>query len=320
MTQVLRPTERPTGRLIGRRQRRVRWTRRRRAQAFAGWFFALPVALALLLVLAVPVLNAVRLSFSSVTGLGQPDQFVGLDNFRAALGDRSLWRVFTNTVVWTIGSVAGQLALGLLAALAINRKVRGIQFFRSIMLMPYVVPAVALALLVRWLLDSRYGLVSFGLQEIGLLAPDTSPLGLTSTAMLAVVIANVWRGFPFAMLIYWAALQSIDQSQYEAAKVDGAGWWHEFRYVTLPNLRSATIALFVLRGIWSVTYFDLVYLTTGGGPTGATETWPVWIYNTALGSFNFGLASAIATLMAAVLTVVIVIYVKATGYGREGRQ
>ena len=290
--------------------------RGRQSQAFAGWIFALPLALALLLLVAVPVINALRISLYSNDFTGA-ESFVGLDNYVSVVGDRAFLPVLWNTTFWTISSVAGQLSLGLAAALAINQKLRGIHFFRSILLMPYVVPAVALALLVRRLLDSPYALLSNLLQGAGLLPLDTTPLSLEATAMPTVIIANIWRGFPFAMIIYWAALQGIDQEQYEAARVDGANRWHEFRFVTLPNVRNATIALLVLRGIWSVTYFDLIWLTTGGGPLGATETLPVWIYREAIGRFRFGYASAIATLMALVLVAMIVIYIKVSRFGRE---
>jgi multiple sugar transport system permease protein len=117
--------------------------------------------------------------------------------------------------------------------------------------------------------------------------------------MAAVVIANIWRGFPFVMISYWAALQSIPAEQYEAAQVDGAGMIQQFRYVTLPNLAEVTRTLVVLRVIWTVTYFDLVWLISHGGPAGTTEHWPIWIYQETMGSFRFGYGAALATTLAA---------------------
>jgi multiple sugar transport system permease protein len=284
----------------------------------AGWSFAAPLVLVLVLIVGAPVVYAVQLSFTDSSDIGTDvASFVGLDNYRRALGDPALVQNLLNTVVWTVGSLGGQLGLGLVAALAVNRKTRGVGFFRVLFIVPYVVPAVALAMLVKWLLDSRYGLVSYGLQDLGLLPADQTPLSLEGWAMPTVILANIWRGFPFAMLIYWAALQGIDQALYDAAQVDGANPLQEFWHVTLPGLRDATAALLVLRGIWSATYFDIIYLTTGGGPLGSTETWPIWIYREAVGQFDTGFASAVAVMMAVALLAIIALYVRASRYGKE---
>jgi multiple sugar transport system permease protein len=183
--------------------------------------------------------------------------------------------------------------------------------------MPYVVPVIAIALVWRWMLDGDFGVVSYALQQIGLIPNDQSPLALLGGAMPSVVSASIWRGFPFAMLIYWAALQGIDQEQYDAAKVDGANTLQEFWYITLPNLRNATIVLLVLRGIWTITYFDLIWLITRGGPAGATETWPIWIYQQAMGLFRFGYASAIGVFMGVLLLIIVVIYVRKSNFGMD---
>jgi multiple sugar transport system permease protein len=284
----------------------------------AGWSFAAPMVIVLILVIGAPVVYALQLSLTDSSDIGtNAASFVGLENYGRAIRDPAFMRNLANTVIWTIGSLVGQLGLGLLAALAINRKIRGIAFFRSLFIIPYIVPAVALAMLVKWLLDSRYGLISYGLQGLGWLPPDQTPLSLESWAMPTVILANIWRGFPFAMLIYWAALQGIDQGQYDAAQVDGANKLQEFWHVTLPALRNATFALLVLRGIWSATYFDIVYLITGGGPLGKTETWPIWIHREAVGQFDTGFASAVAVIMAVALLVVIAVYVRITRYGKE---
>jgi multiple sugar transport system permease protein len=271
-------------------------SRLRRSPALVGLAFALPTVALLAAFIGLPVLNALRTSLYESDML-RGERFVGLGNYARVFADPVLPRVLSNTLVWGVGSLVGQLGLGLLAALAINQPLRGVHFFRGVLLMPYVVPAITLALVWRWMLDGRYGILSVALQQVGLLEADQSPLGLTAGAMPSVIAANVWRGFPFAMLVYWAALQGIDAQQYEAARVDGANGLQEFWYVTLPNLRNATVALLVLRGIWTVTYFDLIWLITQGGPGGATEHWPVWIYREAMGYFRFGYASAIATVM-----------------------
>ena len=284
--------------------------RARRNQLLIGVLFALPTAAVLAGLIIYPVASAVRLSFYEVNFYFNTQRFVGFSNYDAILHDISFSRVLWNTIVWAIGSLGGQFGLGLIAALAINQHVPGVKVFRNILLLPYVVPIVALTLVWRWMLDGSFGIISYSLQQLGLLAHDQSPLAIPDGAMVSVIVANTWRGFSFVMIVYWAALQGIDQEQYDAAKVDGANALREFWHITLPNLRNATIVLLVLRGIWTVTYFDLIWLITKGGPAGATEHWPIWIYQSAMGMFRFGYASALGTLMGITLLGLTLIYLR----------
>jgi multiple sugar transport system permease protein len=261
-----------------------------------GIAFALPAILVFLGLVIYPVVESIGLSFWATDLFARTQRFAGFGNYVAALSDGNLGAAALRDVVWTAGSVIGQMALGLAAALLVNRKTIGVAFVRQILLMPYVVPIITVVLVWRWMLESQFGVLSHWLQEVHVLPLGQSPLAIPTTAMGTVVMINIWRGFPFAMLIYWAALQSIDPQQYEAASVEGAGAWQSFRSVTLPNLREATMTLLVLRGIWTLTYFDLVWLTTQGGPAKATEIIPTFIYQVALGEFRFGYAAAIATL------------------------
>jgi multiple sugar transport system permease protein len=279
----------------------VRAARRRRPQAWAGLLFVLPSLIFLAVFVAYPVIDAVHLSFVSVDFATDERRFVGLANFAQMLRDPKFGTVLWNTLVWTVGSLAGQFALGLGAALAINRDLPGMKLIRTVLLLPYVVPVIAIALFWRWMLDGTYGIVSNLLQSMHLLTPGQSPLAEPGPAMVSVIFANIWRGFPFVMISYWAALQDVPQEQYEAARVDGAGPWQEFRFVTLPHLAAVTRVMLVLRLIWTVTFFDVIYLITKGGPGGATEHWPIWIYEESMGFFRFGYAAALALTLALVL-------------------
>lgn len=279
------------------------------SDARAAWFFAAPMVVVFIAFVVVPVINTIYLSFFHDNLLTGVDSYIGIANYRNAVTATNAGTVVINTAIWTVGSLVGQIVVGLVAALIVNRQLRFIGFFRSILIMPYVIPAIALALIWRWMSDGHYGVVSHLLQTTGLIPQGQSPLTMSSTAMLALVIANIWRGFPFAMLVYWAALQSIDQSLYDAAAMDGASGWQRFRYVTLRALRSTTVALIVLRGIWTATYFDLIWLVTQGGPGHQTTTWTILIYNAAIGSSEMGFAAALGVIMAVVLMVVMVTYV-----------
>ena len=278
------------------------------AQAVLGWLFVLPATAFMATFVAYPIFDTIRLAFSSVDFFSFDATFTGLTNFADALGSQKFWPVLSHTVVWTVWSLLGQFALGLAAALAINTNLPGMAVIRTVLLLPYVVPVIALALFWRWMLDGSFGIASFALQSLGMLAPDHSPLTSTSGAMVAVIIANVWRGFPFVMISYWAALQSIPEEQYESARVDGASAWQQFRYITLPHLAGVTKTLFVLRLIWTATFFDIVWLISSGGPAGATEHWPIWIFQETMGYFRFGMGAALSILLGLGLLGVITIY------------
>jgi multiple sugar transport system permease protein len=270
-------------------------------QARTGLLFVLPSVVLLLALVAYPVLDTLRLTVFTVDFATDRERFVGLANFAAMLHDAKLVPVAINTLIWTVFSLAGQFGLGLLAALAINRNRPGMTLIRTVLLLPYVVPVIAIALFWRWMLDGSYGIVSYMLQSLSLLPAQQTPLASPGGAMAAVIIANIWRGFPFVMISYWAALQGIPEEQYEAARIDGASLWQEFRYVTMYHLGQITKAMVVLRLIWTVTFFDIIWLITRGGPGGATEHWPIWIYQESMGLFRFGYGAALAVTMAVAL-------------------
>jgi len=261
---------------------------------------------------AYPVVDAIRLSVLEIDFVSGAERFVGAKNYVEIVQSPKFVPILVNTLVWSVGSLIGQFVLGLAAALCINQDLPGMRLVRSILLVPYVVPVITVALFWRWMLDGTYGIVSYALQSAALLDVNQSPLALPNGAMASVIIANVWRGFSFVMISYWAALQNVPRDQYEAARVDGANFWQEFRYVTLPNLGEVTRTLIVLRVIWTVTYFDLVWLITRGGPGGRTEHWPIWIYQETMGFFRFGYGAALATTLAAGLMLAALLYVQAT--------
>lgn len=296
--------------------RMLGWLGNRRSQT--GIAFVLPSVVFLGAFVAYPVYDVLRISLFHVAFATDQEQFVGIANFVQVFRDAKFLPVALNTIVWTLFSLVGQIGLGLIAALCINQDLPGMKLIRTILLLPYVVPVIALALCWRWMLDGSYGIASAVLQSAGVLAADQSPLALPDGAMASVITANIWRGFPFVMISYWAALQGIPGEQYEAARVDGANAWQEFRYVTLPNLAAITKVMVVLRLIWTVTFFDIVWLITRGGPGGATEHWPIWIYQETMGFFRFGTGAALAVILAVALGLFGTLYLLL--FNREARQ
>lgn len=284
-----------------------------RRHKLIGLAFAIPVVVFLLAFVLYPVLYNVYLSFTNASLIKKTSSFVGLDNYVKIFSNKLFLKYFWNTIRWTFFSVLGQLVLGLGIALLIARPMKGGTALRSFLLIPYVVPAVTLALVSKWIMNSDYGIVSYWLQQAGLLEVRQSLLAMQGPAMWVVVILNVWRSYPFPMLIYWAALKSIDKQIYEAATVDGAGKWKTFLHITLPQLKNTTIVLAVLRIIWTATYYDLIFMVTGGGPSGSTTHLPILIYQASFGSYQIGYAAAISMILGVLMFGCIIFYVAKSG-------
>ena len=276
-----------------------------------GFLFAIPALIFLLTFVLYPVIYNVYLSFTDTSlSAKKAVHFVGLKNFATMFSNKLFKKYFWNTCKWTFWSVLGQIVVGLALALLISRPMKGATGIRSFLLIPYVVPAVTLALVSKWILNSDYGIISYWLQESGLLEARQSLLAMKGPAMWVVVILNIWRSYPFPMLIYWAALKGIDRELYEAATVDGATKWQSFIHITLPQLKSTTAVLIVLRVVWTATYYDLIYMVTGGGPTGSTTTLPILIYQASFGSSQLGYAAAISMVLGVLMLICIIIYIK----------
>ena len=291
-----------------------------RRKSLTGLLFAVPAVIFLCVFVFYPVLYNIVLSFTDAKRLSSDSLgFAGLSNYIKLFTDPSFMKRLWTEIIWTVGSVAGQIVVGLLFALVISSRhlKRGGTVLRTFLLVPYVVPAIVIALVTRWMLSGDYGIISVWLQNIGLLPHRQSPLSLPDPALAVVIIVNIWRSYPFPMLIYWAALKSIDNSLYEAAKVDGANGWQMFWRITLPQLKDTTIVLLVLRTIWTATYYDLIQMITGGGPAGATTHLPIMIYQNSFGNPNIAYASAISVFLGALMFIFVVIYVKKSNFTED---
>lgn len=278
-----------------------------------GFAFAVPVIIFLLAFVLYPVIYNIWLSFTDTSLIKKGSNFIGIKNYIKMFSNKLFLKYFWNTCKWTFWSVLGQLVVGLGIALLISRPMKGGSALRSFLLIPYVVPAVTLALVTKWVMNSDYGIISYWLQQAGLLEIRQSLLAMEGPAMWVVVILNVWRSYPFPMLIYWAALKGIDRQMYEAAMVDGANRWQTFIRMTLPQLTNTTIVLAVLRTIWTATYYDLIYMVTGGGPAGSTTHLPILIYQASFGSYQIGYAAAISMVLGVLMFVCIVFYAMKSG-------
>src|SRR5499433_1785567 len=208
--------------------RGLAWFRINRVQERAlGYALIAPVALLIVGLIAYPFLNAIWLSLTEKM-VGYPAHFVGLKNY-VALWESARFRIVAwNSVVYTVGSIVTKVVIGLLMAAALQKAVRGMQWLRGFLLLPWVIPTVVIALTWRWLLDLYRGLFNVGLLDLGIIRAGIHWLGNPDLAMLSVIMANVWRGFPFFGVSFLAAMQTVPQDLYDAASVDGASAWQQF--------------------------------------------------------------------------------------------
>jgi ABC-type sugar transport system permease subunit len=203
--------------------------------------------------------------------------------------------------VFTFGSVFGKLLIGIGMALILNQRLKGRNFFRGWMLLPWVAPTFVTALTWRWMFDGTSGVINFILVGLGLLNLPIAWLGSGSTALLAVIITNIWHGFPFFGVSLLAAMQAVPESLYEAAEVDGASPWQRFRHITIPGIQTVLIITTMLSTIWTFNDFQIVYIMTGGGPAFATHLFATYTYQVGLTGSRLGYAVAVSTSLTPVL-------------------
>jgi multiple sugar transport system permease protein len=281
---------------------------RRQSRLFAYALLA-PAFLLVLALMAYPLGQAVNLSLREgrVMNLDRVNELpITLDNYRRVLTRDSTWHSLWLSVVYTVASTSVAFVIGLGAALILNRRFAGRRVLRTLVLLPWAVPGVIVSIGFLWLLDSSYGVVNYFLRTSGLITSDPAWFFNRDTALTAVILPTVWKGYPFFCLMLLAALQSIPSELYEAARVDGANALHVFRAITWPGIQTTAVLAIVLNGLWAFREFDFIYATTRGGPSGATETLAIRIYNEAFGFFQLGIASALG-LMTLMLAAVVVL-------------
>ena len=272
-----------------------------------GWYaYLLPVTLLLAAVYAYPFVSAIWLSFWQ-RNLLYPldDRFVGLANYTRLLSQETAFRqVLANSVIFTVGSVVFEYLLGLGSALLLaSRRIRFRNLFRSIVLLPYVVPIAVNSLVWKFMLSPSYGPVNRILSQLGLeRVRHVNWLGEPGLALGTVVFVNVWRSFPLYTIVLLAALSSIPVEEYEAAAIDGASRWQSFRYVTLPGIKDVSVLIVLLHLIWTFANFDVIYLLTKGGPLQSTEVLPTFLYRQAFEYFDMGYAAAVGVTILVILS------------------
>jgi multiple sugar transport system permease protein len=275
--------------------------------------FILPAITLLLLLTAYPLYQVILMSFYDYTDKANPI-FAGLKNYTEFIVDPMFWNALGNTVVFTIVSVFSGLSIGLIFALLLNQQIntKFRAIFRSVLMFPWLTSSTVVAAIFM-LLFNPFGLVNKFLSSLGFTElSQTAWLGDENTALIAVIVANIWRGFPFMMLMLLAGLQTISNDLYEAADIDGAGFFKKLFYITIPQLKNIILTLVILEFIWNFRSFDLVFLMTGGGPMNSTEVLSTYIYHHAFRTLDFGYASATAIFMLLIMVALSFFYLKSS--------
>jgi multiple sugar transport system permease protein len=257
------------------------------------YLFLLPQILLTALFSLYPLVQNVLISFTEWTVTAT--RWVGLANYQAFADDPVLWTALRNTVLYTIAAVPLTMAVALVLAIGVNGPIRGRVVFRGIFLLPYLLSWVVVALVWQWMYSANYGLLNWFLEAMGM-----RPLRWLQNpgfALLGVAITTAWATAGFYMVIFLAGLQSIPAEYYEAAKIDGASAWGQFRYVTLPLLRPITLFVTVFAVTNSLRVFDLIWVMTGGGPGRSTMVMVTYIYERAFEAAQIGYASALSILL-----------------------
>ncbi len=267
------------------------------------YFFILPVFVVLLALVVYPMVYGITISFFD-TDLSKNWDFVGVKNyidiFTKDAFQESIWITFK----FTVCVVLGHFVLGLLFGMALNQKKKGVIFFRTILVLPWLFPDVVIALLYKWILNPLYGLLNYALMDAGIIDKQVTWLGSTQWAFIAVVLVCVWKGYPLIMVNVIAALQSVSTDILEAAKVDGASKVQAFWSIILPSIRPVLATTVILDIVWWFKHYTLVQMLTQGGPNSVTNVVSIGIYKEAFQYFKFGRASAMAVVVFAICFVV----------------
>ncbi len=261
-----------------------------------GWLLVTPSVILGALLVAYPFGYNIWLSLINRTAR-RAGKFVGLQNYERLLADADVYIVTARTLIWTAGTVLGQIVLGLGLALFLNQQFRGRGFIRASLLVPYAMSVVTVVFIWKWLLNDINGIVNFTLLNLGAIGSPIVFLNGPTSAMLTVVTVAIWQAMPFTVLLLLAGLQSIPQELYESARVEGGGRWVLFRHVTLPLLRPVLATIILIKTIWTFNWFDLIWLYTAGGPADATRTLAVAVYDEGFRRFRFSEAATLGVFM-----------------------
>ena len=273
---------------------------------FLAYLFIAPAAIYILCIVAWPLFETIRLSFTNSSLAGE--EYVGLENYERMLGSKKFNKIVFRTFVWMFFSVSLKLIIGLIGAVLLNAKLPGRAMFRVLIMPPWVVPIAIGMLGWLWLYNGYFGIIAGVGMRTGILDGPFGFLAYKQSAFISTIIADVWVGTPMVTIFFLAAMQGVSKDLYEAAYCDGASRWHRFFKITLPQITPVIITMALLSAIWTFNSFEIIWILTEGGPRGATTTLIIDTYKMALGNYKFGRGAARAVVVMILLTIFAAFY------------
>lgn len=276
-----------------------------------AWALILPAALVMVLVVGYPIISNIWLSLHAVSLINPFERpFVGLANYLNFFADPIFWASVGRTAYFTVVSVGLEIILGIAIALLINLKLKGWRLLRSVIIIPWAIPTVVNGTMWKWIYNADYGALNGLLMSLGLIDKYQAWLADPFTAMNLVILADIWHCTPLVVLIISAALASLPDAIYEAARIDGASSWQSFWHITLPLLRPALLVTLVLRTVEAFRVFDIIYVITGGGPANGTLVISYLTYLESFSYLNLGRGAALSFIVSAFILVLALVYYK----------
>ena len=267
---------------------------------FLAYALIAPAAIYILCIVAWPILETLRLSFTNSSLAGE--DYVGVKNFAKMLASAKFNKIIIRTFIWMISSVVLKLIIGLIGAVLLNAHLWGRSAFRVLVIPPWIVPIAIGMLGWLWLYNGYFGIIAGIGMRTGILDGPFGFLAYKQSAFISTIIADVWVGTPMVTVFFLAAMQGVPKDLYEAAYCDGASKWARFFHITLPQITPVIITMALLSAIWTFNSFEIIYILTEGGPRGATTTLIIDTYKMALGNYKFGRGAARAVVVMILLT------------------
>jgi multiple sugar transport system permease protein len=273
---------------------------------FLAYALIAPAAIYILAIVAWPLAETIRLSFTNSSLAGE--DYIGLENYEKMLGSKKFNKIVIRTFIWMFFSVSLKLVIGLIGAVLLNAKLPGRGMFRVLIMPPWVVPIAIGMLGWLWLYNGYFGIIAGVGMKTGILDGPFGFLAYKQSAFISTIIADVWVGTPMVTIFFLAAMQGVPKDLYEAAYCDGASRWHRFFKITLPQITPVIITMALLSAIWTFNSFEIIWILTEGGPRGATTTLIIDTYKMALGNYKFGRGAARAVVVMVLLTIFAAFY------------
>jgi multiple sugar transport system permease protein len=278
-----------------------------------GWLYVLPLLFWLALSICIPLYIAIELSFFNVKIIGTEGEFVGLKNYFKIFTSSKFHKAFSNSILWVLANAITQTFFAFLIALTLNKNFKGVKIATNWIILSFIIPTVVIVVIWKLMLSSSSGIINSLLIQIQIIDKPIGFFSSSTSAFISLVLINSWRWSPFLALIILSGLKSINKEIYDASKIDGASFFSEFFYITLPQLKGILFVLGLVGTLLSFNVFDIIWLITKGGPSSATTTLPLLIYETAFTKFRLSQAAALSVVTSFILLSFSIIFIKFMG-------